>query len=108
MTAHVDFTSVRDAAEAAGLETLALLDQTYFVMGLCVQGSQGFPDPQSRQGTEAASLVTALNLVNVKRRLALKTLIMPGGLGSTMKVIIFGKGVGTPALRGCSYRMRVT
>jgi len=25
-----------------------------------------------------------------------------------MKVLILGKGVGTPALRGCSYRMRVT
>jgi hypothetical protein len=44
----------------------------------------------------------------MKRRLALKTLLVPGGLGSTMKVMIFGKGVGTPALSGCSYRMRVT
>jgi hypothetical protein len=38
----------------------------------------------------------------------LKTLIMPGGLGSTHKIMIFGKEVGAPALRGCSYRMRVT
>jgi hypothetical protein len=44
----------------------------------------------------------------VQRRLALKTLMWPGGLGSTHKVLIFGKDVGTPALRGCSYRMRVT
>jgi hypothetical protein len=43
-----------------------------------------------------------------RRRLALKTLLLPGGLGSTMKVLIFGKGVGTPPLSGCSYRMRVT
>ena len=34
MTAHVDFTSVRAAAEADGLETLGFLDQTYFLMGL--------------------------------------------------------------------------
>jgi hypothetical protein len=33
---------------------------------------------------------------------------MPGGLGSTMKVLIFGKEVGRPALAGCSYRVRVT
>ena len=33
---------------------------------------------------------------------------MPGGLGSTHKVMILGKGVGTPALQGCSYKMRVT
>jgi SAM-dependent MidA family methyltransferase len=34
ITAHVDFTSVRDGAEAAGLTTIAFLDQTYFVLGL--------------------------------------------------------------------------
>ena len=89
MTAHVDFTSVRAAAEASGLRTLGFLDQTYFLMGLV--------DPER--------LVAAADL---KRRLALKTLLIPGGLGSTMKVLILGKGVGTPALRGCSYRMRVT
>jgi hypothetical protein len=33
---------------------------------------------------------------------------MPGGLGSTHKVLILGKNVGAPTLRGCSYRMRVT
>ena len=33
---------------------------------------------------------------------------MPGGLGSTHKVLILGKGVGMPALAGCSYRVRVT
>jgi hypothetical protein len=46
--------------------------------------------------------------LNLKNRLALKTLLMPGGLGSAHKVMIFGKNVGTPALKGCSYRMRVT
>ena len=34
ITAHVDFTSVRAAAEAEGLTTLGFLDQTYFLMGL--------------------------------------------------------------------------
>jgi SAM-dependent MidA family methyltransferase len=87
MTAHVDFTTVRASAEAEGLVTLGFLDQTYFLMGLHGTG----PLPES-----------------LKKRLALKTLLMPGGLGSTMKVLILGKGVGTPALRGCSYRMRVT
>ncbi len=87
ITAHVDFTTVRAAAEAEGLATLGFLDQTYFLMGLYGMGSP---------------------LESLERRLALKTLLMPGGLGSTMKVLILGKGVGTPALRGCSYRMRVT
>ena len=48
------------------------------------------------------------HLLTVENRRALKTLVMPGGLGSTLKVLLFGKGVGTPALRGCSYRSRVT
>ena len=37
-----------------------------------------------------------------------KTLMMPGGLGSTHKVLILGKGVGTPTLQGCSFKVRVT
>jgi SAM-dependent MidA family methyltransferase len=87
ITAHVDFTSVRTAAEAAGLTTLGFLDQTYFLMGL------------------GAATADAGDL---KRRLALKTLLMPGGLGSTHKVLILARGVGTPSLAGCSFRVRVT
>jgi len=87
ITAHVDFTSVRDAAEAEGLTTIAFLDQTYFLMGLLPV----LADPQS-----------------ALRNPQFKTLIVPGGLGSTHKVLILGKGVGTPALLGCSFRVRVT
>jgi SAM-dependent MidA family methyltransferase len=90
ITSHVDLTSVVRAAETEGLTTLGVLDQTYFLMGLLT----AWPD--------------ALAAANVKTRLALKTLLLPGGLGSTMKVLLFGKGVGTPALRGLSYRVRVT
>jgi SAM-dependent MidA family methyltransferase len=87
ITAHVDFTSVRAAAEAAGLTTIAFLDQTYFVLGL-VSGWNG--------------------AVLAERARALKTLLVPGGLGSTHKVLIFGKALGTPALLGCSFGTRVT
>jgi SAM-dependent MidA family methyltransferase len=89
ITAHVDFTSVRAAAEAEGLTTIGFLDQTYFILGLI--------------GAYDAGRTPAF-----RERLALKTLLMPGGLGSTMKVLVFGKGVGHPALAGCSYRVRVT
>jgi SAM-dependent MidA family methyltransferase len=95
ITAHVDFTSVRAAAEEAGLVTLGFLDQTYFLLALAT--SKNSENPENPE-----------NLENLKRRLALKTLIMPGGLGSTMKVLIFGKGVGRPALRGCSFAVRAT
>jgi len=87
ITAHVDFTSVRDAAEAAGLTTIAFLDQTYFVLGLVEEWT-------------APALA--------RRSAALKTLMMPGGLGSTHKVMILGKGVGRPRLKGCSFSARVT
>ena len=45
---------------------------------------------------------------DLKTRLALKTLLMPGGLGSTLKVLLLGKNVGRPALRGCSFSVRLT
>jgi SAM-dependent MidA family methyltransferase len=92
ITAHVDFTSVRAAAEEAGLTTRGFLDQTYFLLALA-----NLSTPSSLS-----------NPSNLKQRLALKTLVMPGGLGSAHKVMIFGKGVGAPALTGCSYKMRVT
>lgn len=94
MTSHVDLTTVRLAAEGEGLETLAVLDQTYFLLGL------GLAERLSQHAGEG---VEAL-----KARLALKTLMMPGGLGSVQKVMIFAKGVGRPPLRGCSYKVRVT
>jgi SAM-dependent MidA family methyltransferase len=89
ITAHVDFTSVRLAAEAAGLSTLGLLDQTYWLLGTVerIGGTFG---------------------VDARRMRALKTLVMPGGIGSTHKVLVLGKGVGTPALAGLSFRMRLT
>jgi SAM-dependent MidA family methyltransferase len=87
LTTHVDFTSVRAAAEAEGMTTIAFLDQTYFLLGLL----DGLADPPS-----------------ALRNPQFKTLMLPGGIGSTHKVLILGKGVGAPALRGCSFRVRVT
>ena len=87
LTAHVDFTSLRAAAEAEGMTTIGFLDQTYFLLGLVEASS----DSQSAAGLRQ-----------------LKTLVMPGGIGSSHKVLILGKGVGAPALRGCSFSMRVT
>jgi len=86
ITAHVDFTSVQAAAFDEGLTNLGFLDQTYFLLGLSAD----------------------LDFTDLRRRLALKTLLLPGGLGSSHKVLILGKGVGLPSLAGCSYRIRVT
>ena len=96
LTAHVDFTSVRAAAEAEGMTAIGFLDQTYFLLGLLSGGRESF----------AESAADIAKLANDSR--PLKTLIMPGGIGSTHKVLILGKGVGAPALCGCSFRVRVT
>jgi SAM-dependent MidA family methyltransferase len=87
ITAHVDLSAITRVAERSGLDVLARLDQTYFLLGLGI---------------------TDLDGLSLRQRLALKTLLLPGGLGSTHKVLIFAKGVGTPALKGCSYRVRMT
>ena len=86
------------AAEAAGLTALGRLDQTYFLLGLGLAGLlEG--DAARTAPFDAAAL---------KRRLALKTLMLPGGLGSTLKVLVFGRDVGTPALKGLSFGGRMT
>jgi SAM-dependent MidA family methyltransferase len=87
ITTHVDFTSVQAAAEAEGCTTIAFLDQTYLLLGLVTALEAGRQSSAVRQ---------------------LKSLVMPGGLGSTHKVLILGKGVGAPALRGTSFAVRVT
>ena len=87
LTTHVDFTSVRHAAEAAGCVSLGLMDQTYFLMAL------------------AAPM---LNDLDASDRRAFAALVMPGGLGSTMKVLVLAKGVNTPVLLGCSGPKRLT
>ena len=93
ITAHVDLTTVSRAAQTAGLDLLGALDQTYFLLGLGTRGGLG---------------AAGTHLDAVKRRLATKTLLLPGGLGSTHKVLIFGKGVGRPILKGTSYKIRMT
>src|SRR5439155_15774724 len=70
ITAHVDFTSIRAAAEAEGLETIGFLDQTYFLLGILASNREEFE-----------------NVENLQTRNALRTLLMPGSLGSTPKVL---------------------
>jgi len=85
ITSHVDWTSIRRAAHAEALQTIAFLDQTYFLLGIV----SSLPQPPAASPQ-------------------LKTLLLPGGLGSVMKVLILGKGVGTPALLGTSFKVRAT
>lgn len=89
ITAHVDFTSIRQAAEAEGLDAVCIVDQMHFLMGLGIESKL-----RESRGSQRE---------DVTRRLALKTLLIPGGLGTSHHVMIFGKNVGRPALRGCSH-----
>lgn len=91
ITSHVDLTSIRRSAEEFGCRTLGVLDQTYFLLAL------GLADE-----VESADSVPA-----IKRRLALKTLMLPGGLGSTHKVMVFARSV-HGALRGLAGPSRLT
>jgi SAM-dependent MidA family methyltransferase len=93
ITSHVDLTSVERTARELGCTTLGMLDQTYFLLTL------GLSDLVDADGT---------SLADTRRRLALKTLLLPGGLGSTHKVMVFAKGIEPPALRGLSGVRRLT
>ncbi len=76
LTAHVDWTSIRRAAERHGLDVVAFESQTRFLM----------------TALEASPLVTELEAPGrLADRLALKTLLMPGGLGSTHQVLLLRK-----------------
>ena len=80
------------AGRSAGLEKLGLVDQTYFLLALF----------------EGIDQVEAHDERSLGRRLALKTLLLPGGLGSTHKVLVFGRRVGRPRLKGLAGGGRLT
>jgi SAM-dependent MidA family methyltransferase len=94
ITSHVDLTGVALAARQAGLDHLGTVDQTYFLLGL------GLAERLLEDGGAGPD--------EVGRRLALKTLLLPGGIGSTHKAMVFSRSVGVPTLRGLARRGRVT
>ena len=78
LTSHVDLTSIRRAAERAGMNTLRVTDQTRCLLEI----------------VERSGLVAEFSAPDrLRDRLALKTLLLPGGLGSTHKVMVFSKGI---------------
>jgi SAM-dependent MidA family methyltransferase len=93
ITSHVDLTTIRRAAEDLGCATLGILDQTYFLLAL---GLSDLVDMASG------------SVADQRRRLSLKTLVMPGGLGSTHKVMIFARGIAAAELLGLSGIRRLT
>lgn len=89
LTAHVNFTVLRQWGQRSGLATSGLVSQTAFLLAL-------------GQGNEFADLYDeGMNEIErVRARLQLKTLIFPEGMGERFQVLIQQKGTATVKLKG--------
>ena len=100
LTAHVDFTAVRRAAEAAGARFLGLTTQARFLLAL---GALDFlPAPEGAAGSGQPGAPAGRLVEAVKDREALKALVLPGGMGESFKVLILGVGEVMRDLTGLS------
>lgn len=79
ITAHVEFTSLVERAEASGFDLAGFTDQHHFMVGL---GKRAFPDT-SEAPTEAEQ----------KRLRAYRTLMHPQLMGLSFKVLALQKGI---------------
>jgi SAM-dependent MidA family methyltransferase len=82
ITAHVNFTALAAAAEAAGLQAFPLLTQAQFLMGIgeASQFADAFADCRLPQE-------------HAKVALQLKHLVTPAGMGETFHVLVLAKGM---------------
>jgi SAM-dependent MidA family methyltransferase len=82
ITAHVNFTALRAQGVAGGLDELALVTQSQFLIGIAeeTQFADAFQD-------------CALPQERAKVALQLKHLISPAGMGETFQVLLMSKGV---------------
>jgi Fe2+ or Zn2+ uptake regulation protein len=78
LTSHVNFSALKYWGEKEGLKTLGFTDQSNFLLGI------GLLDMISGADGESPPMDEVLKA---------KTLIMPGGMGDTFKVLIQAKGV---------------
>lgn len=87
MTAHVDFTSVELRARAAGFDVAPPTSQMHFLVSL------GLAELFARaaRANDAAS---------IRERLALHSLMTPGGMGDIFKVLLLAKGIPAADLTG--------
>jgi SAM-dependent MidA family methyltransferase len=83
LTADVDFTTVRQTLEQAGLRLLVQTDQMHWLLASGLLGRLARPQPPDAMPA-------------LRRRLQAKTLVTPGGPGTTHQVLLFGTA-GVPA-----------
>jgi SAM-dependent MidA family methyltransferase len=87
MTSHVDFTSLREAGEAAGLKTLGLVSQAAFLTNLGI--GKAVPAHSDELSLEE----------RLARRRAVSELVDPAGLGR-IKVLVQATGIEAADLSG--------
>lgn len=99
LTAHVDFTAVRRAAEAAGARFLGLTSQASFLLAL---GALDFLQAPEAAGAGQAGAPADRLIEAMKDREALKELVLPGRMGERFKVLVLGVGEVMRDLAGLS------
>ncbi len=82
ITAHVNFTALREMGQAAGLEIAGFVTQAQFLMGI----------GETNQFADAFEEV-ALPQEHAKVTLQLRQLVMPEGMGEAFDVLVMRKGV---------------
>jgi len=93
ITAHVNFTAVSAAGEAAGLQTLGLVTQSQFLMGI-------------GEATQFADAFEECRLPQEQAKVALqlKHLVTPAGMGENFQVLVMGRGVEAAGLSGLRFK----
>ena len=95
ITAHVDFTTVVEAGDAAGLELLGYTAQAPFLFG-CGLASKAERMPAVWGGSD-----TEKTAGRIQQQQAVNRLTLPGEMGERFQVMALGRNVDT-ALRGFS------
>jgi len=84
ITAHVNFSALAIQGQKAGLQPLGLISQPRFLINL------GIFDTVSTHNDYT------YNREISKKTMAIKQLVMPGGMGDIFKVLIFSRGIEPP------------
>jgi SAM-dependent MidA family methyltransferase len=95
ITAHVNFTALRAAAEAQGMQVQPLLTQSQFLLGIGEQNQFADAFEECRLPQEHAKVA-----------LQLKHLVTPAGMGESFHVLVASKGIGaevTSKLSGLTF-----
>ena len=82
ITAHVNFTALQAAGEAAGLNPLGLVTQSQFLIGIGEENQFGDAFEDCRLPQEQAKVA-----------LQLKHLVTPAGMGETFLVLVMARGM---------------